>query len=452
MTFLKHAWLACLPVILVSSVAVAQTDVKPPEGAPQPTVPPAPEKVDVTAKWSTSVYGFVEVDFMHDSTQSLTDGMNNTVLLRPDVPGGRRGQTQGTIRNSRFGFSISAPAFHGIVASGLLEGDFFGNQPSHVSEASFFTSPTFRLRHAYLKLASEWVDLLAGQTYTVFGGGAQFFPATDAFLPIPVQSFARTPQLRLSHAFGLGPIAVEPIAAVFRPPQGSAETPDLQGAVQLSIPGWKGIHTPGSANTTIDAAAINVSGVRRSFRLSFADTPTVQRKVDGSGFAVAAFVPIIPAEHAQDRANAFTVTGMYLKGYGIADLLGGLTANAQNPGTFDLVTPIDDGLVTYDAWGKLHTIEWQAYTVGGQYYLPPTGNVFVTANYTQAKSTNIDRWAEYTALPLMVKEVRYFDANVFADVTPSTRLALSYQSVQQTFADGVKSTDDRFELSGFLFF
>ena len=55
-----------------------------------------------------------------------------------------------------------------------------------------------------------------------------------------------------------------------------------------------------------------------------------------------------------------------------------------------LYTPdIDNGIVTFDNSGVLHTIDWQTFMVGLQYYLPPTGRVIVSANYTQAYSQNM---------------------------------------------------------------
>jgi hypothetical protein len=45
----------------------------------------------------------------------------------------------------------------------------------------------------------------------------------------------------------------------------------------------------------------------------------------------------------------------------------------------------------------------------------------------------------------------YADGNVFFDVTPSTRVGLSYQHVAQVLADGFDVHNDRFETT-FLYF
>ncbi len=95
--------------------------------------------------------------------------------------------------------------------------DFLGNQPQSsptvvapstgvptVSEGSYFTSPTFRIRHAALKLATPIVDILAGQYWSLFGWQSMFHPNTVEIQGVPGQIYARTPQIRLSHLFDAG--------------------------------------------------------------------------------------------------------------------------------------------------------------------------------------------------------------------------------------------------------
>ena len=81
-----------------------------------------------------------------------------------------------------------------------IEVDFMGNQPA-VTEASFVNNGTFRLRAATAKLETDYVDVLAGQSYFLFGHGPFFFPMSIWFFGMPNQVFGRTQQFRVSHTF-----------------------------------------------------------------------------------------------------------------------------------------------------------------------------------------------------------------------------------------------------------
>ena len=118
-------------------------------------------------RWALTLYGFVEADYIVDSTRSYDDAIGSALVARSDTYAGTVGRTQFSVRNSRLGLLFAAPSLAGIDASALLEADFFGDQPRHpasagTSERSFFDSPALRLRHAYLQLKNDYVDVLAG--------------------------------------------------------------------------------------------------------------------------------------------------------------------------------------------------------------------------------------------------------------------------------------------------
>ena len=83
-------------------------------------------------EWQTRIYGFGELDFMHDSTQAFGDLGGPAPARR--IPksydyAGSRGQLFATARNSRLGVLVNAPDFAAIRPTFTLEGDFMGNQP-----------------------------------------------------------------------------------------------------------------------------------------------------------------------------------------------------------------------------------------------------------------------------------------------------------------------------------
>jgi predicted porin len=417
--------------------------------------------------WKLQIYGFAEADFMHDSTQSFGDGLNSNVVARPGTLAAKNGRTQFTVRNSRLGFEIKAPATDGIKASGKLEMDFFGYDPSPanptMSEAGFFQNSTFRIRHAYVKLESDYVDLLAGQMYHLFAWQNSFFICTAAFLGVPNEVFGRTPQFRLSHTFKTDDVNFELAAGAFRPVQRDSEYPDGEAGMRIMFNKWKGISTPGSGGTAASPAAIGVSGLTRQFKVvELSHTPAAYNKVPGWAVVAQAFLPIIPVKNSDDRANAFTLIGEFTVGTGYADQFTGLTGGAAFPATLPIpagspagtvaqtfTANVDNGLVAYDPSGVLKTINWRTLVVGAQYYLPP-GRTILAANYTQGNSTNMG-----TVLPTTtgaIKKSQYLDGTIFYDTTPSSRLGISYQYSKQQFVDNNYGHNHRAEALALYFF
>jgi hypothetical protein len=488
---------SCAGPLLFAVVAAGQTLPAAVEPPPFTAVEPPPQPAPMFGRWRAAVFGAIELDAMRDSTQSFSDIPNNNPLLRSDgslpaylplgtmLPAGPTyGSThprfQSTARNTRFGVRVSPPEFGGVQATGVLDLDFIGNQPGappQTSEASFFTSPTPRMRQGYLKLETERFEVLLGQSYGLFGWQPLFFPGTDSFLGIPNELFGRTPQLRVMATLRSSPVNLQIAVAALRPPQRDGGLPDLQAGVRLVVNDWRGAHGAGSAQASVDSASIGVSGVVRRFRVAAfsnnAGDPTTATEVaEASGYGVSldGLIPLIPAKSVADKSNALTLTGSFVNGAGIADLFtGGLTGGVHfplpegpgGPNTGTYVSNIDPGIVQYTLvdtpdgqQGVLRLIKWQAYIAGLQYFLPPAGRFVLTANYSTSKSSNIAQPVDQGGDPSRTfwKAV-YYDANLFADVTPAIRLALSYQHIGQTFvASNGKEKNDRFELSGILFF
>jgi hypothetical protein len=431
----------------VPAPAIPAPGVNPPSGSwfdrPPLTLGVGPEG----NRWSITFYGFVEADYITDTTRSYNDAIGNDLVARSDTYDGTVGRTQFSMRNTRLGFSLQAPAYGRLHPSALIEGDFFGHQtaPPTGSENSYFDSPLFRIRHAYLKLEGGFVDLLAGQTYDVFGWQNYFFPASVEFLGLPNMVFSRNTQFRLSRSFGAdGPVTVDVAASANRPAQRDAVLPDFEGGLRLSVNGWKGITTPGNVRTVAAPLSIGVSGIARQFKLDAFAPPPTQRSnsVRGWGVSIDALVPVIPASDGNDRKNRLTLTGSYVIGTGIADLLttgGGaqfpmLSNPAQQSPPPVYAADIDPGLVTFDTQtGIAHTIDWYAYKAGLQYYLPILeGRMLFAANYTYSHSNNMHllypcAGAEIELLGTIADTSAYADGNLFFDATPSIRFGLSGQ-------------------------
>jgi len=186
--------------------------------------------------------------------------------------------------------------------------------------------------------------------------------------------------------------------------------------------------------------------------VEFAAAPADSNSKTGYGIAAGAMLPVIPAKSLDDAANALTLTGTFFTGSGIADLVS-VAPNVPYPalpmganGMVPAFTPdIDPGIVTYDINGNLQTINWTGFMVGAQYYLPPSGNMQLSVNYTQGQANQLTAekgWAMFTSF---YRKSRYIDANFFIDIAPPFRVGFMYQNSMQTYADDQEVTNHRFE-------
>lgn len=449
----------------------------------------------VVGKWSTTFYGFLEADSIYDTTQSFGDVAGNAQVARPSpwpLPppaiqnnyAGENGRMQMSVRNSRFGFRLRAPETRGVRASGVLEIDFLGSQAPiaytsdtayRQSEGSFFTSPTLRARHAYLKLETPIVDVLLGQTWALFGWQPYFQPNTVEIQGVPGELYARTPQIRISKSIKTSAVGIDLALALDRPAARDSMVPIAEAGARLTIEKWRGMKTNGATATQILPAAIGVSVDGRQYVLpEFQPIPKANVNRTSGALAVDAFVPVIPANETK-RGNSLSLTGEFATGSGFADLYTGLTGGMQMPhvpNTTGLNPPpvypqnIDDGLVVYDLSGQLHPIRWTSLLVGIEYYLPGLeGRSWISANYSHMESPNSHFYARppSTTLPdpqsayfVPAEQVRdsldWFDVNVFADVVPSVRLGLEYASFRDRYVDGIRAVDHRVQFSGFFLF
>lgn len=420
---------------------------------PAPTTPPSPPpKPPVTSKWDAELYGFVEADTLVDSTQSFSELAGGTVIARPGTYPGDHGRITFTIRNSRLGFRIKAPEYHGVKVSGMAEMDFLGNQPPNSSELATFTFPTFRVRHFMVKVETPYITLLAGQYWQLFGWQTYGHPDTVAIQGVPGQIYSRTPQIRLSHIFKTAPLDIELAGAVARAPQRDSMVPDGQAGIRLAINPLRGVQTVGTGPTNVVPAFIGVSGTMRYFAVpEFSAMPKESSTTYGWGVAVDTAIPIIPAK--ERKAGALTFTGSFAHGTGIADYYVMQNGGVSNPplvGSTAAYNPdIDNGLVIYDKGGQLTTVDWQSFMVGLQFYLPPQGRLWVSSNYSQMNSDNSQSLGNANQV---YTQSRWADANLFWEATPAVRFGIEYQWFQQEYADGIVATNHRGWFSSLLLF
>jgi hypothetical protein len=442
--------------------------------APAPGEPSPPSSTELTTsvagrpppsdRWRIAPYGFVELDAIHDSTQSFTEASLNAIIQPRGTYLGDNGRTQFTAKNSRVGLMIDAPDFHGIQTSGKLNVDFFGAQPSELTENDFHVVGTMRLRHAFIRLGTPVVDLLVGQHPTLLGwGGAGFYPGTVAFLGVVGQIYHHDAQLRLSKILGGETLGLEIAAAAVRPAQRDAEMPDVEAGVRLFTDRWAGRTIQGNDRPEIIPLSVGLSGLYRRFAVpEYLELPRRALVTNGWGVAANALIPVIPASDPDDHTNCLTLTGEFSMGTGIADRYSFLTGGARFPALPNpkgLAIPpfyrpnADNGLVTFDADETLQTIDWRAFVVGVQYYLPVQAvRLWVTGLYANLMSSNL---AELTPLPNhgnIYTRSQYLDGSLFVGITPNVHFGFSVQVTEQTIGNGPRPRNIRAHLASNLFF
>jgi len=466
------------------------------------------------SKWIAQLYGFAEFDSINDSTRSYTEAVGGGLIARDNTWAGQHSRLQFTARNSRIGFKVTGPTLDAIKPSAVIEVDFMANPGNYsgassgsssaggtaaaaappiasstsLSEASFYNNGVFRVRQAYVKLEDDVISVLAGQAPNVVAFQPYFFPASNEFFGVPGQAFGRTTQFRLWHTFKTDPINVDFVVAAMRPPQRDATLPGGEGGLMFKVNHWKALHTIGPGTTAADGAAIGVSGAVRKFSLdNFAPKPTGQVNDTGWMVSLDALLPIIPVANSDDRANALTLTGSFTTGSGDGDILNGMTSGIGNAALPNPLVPVnamtgmcpagtvasatamgmctttpapayspnmDGGDVVFTRDGTLHTIDWRTFTVGAQYYLPPSGRLFVSVMYSQGDAGNVASLATGTgtANTNYITKTQYMDATLLFDITPNVRTTLGEQYTVQTYGDGQTPKNLRTFFGAYFFF
>jgi hypothetical protein len=442
--------------------ANAQTDEAPPPQAGEPAPGQAGPRIEGDS-WKMRWYGFVELDAIHDSTQSNFEASLNTPVMPRGTYFGDNGRTQFTAKNSRIGLIVEAPSYRSIEASGHINFDFFGLQPTEATENDFYNVGTMRLRHAFLRLRTPVVDFLAGQHPTLFGwGGAGFYPGTVAFLGTVGQVYHHDPQLRLSKTFG-ETFQVETAIAAVRPGQRDAEVPDIEGGIRIAHNGWRGRTIQGNDRPELIPLSLGVSGIWRHFAVAeYREFPRQPKKITGSGIAVNAFLPILPARNEADFRNCLTVTAEFSIGSGVADRYSFLTGGGKFPALPNpkglLIPPLylpnaDSGLVTWDPEENLKTIDWQGLVLGAQYYLPvPFVRAWVTGLFARLESKNLKALTPQANHGGIYTKAQYMDGSLFVGVTPEMHIGLSFQVTDQTRGNGSNPRNTRVHVATNLFF
>jgi hypothetical protein len=357
-----------------------------------------------------------------------------------------------------------------IRTSAMLEMDFLGTQlpvgnsgqAYQGTEGAFFTNPTLRVRHANLKVETPVVDILAGQYWQLFGWQSAYQPNTVEIQGVPGELYARTPQVRISKTIKAHPVTIELAVAAMRPVERDAGTPDGEAGLRVAFDSWTGVQTVGATGSQIAPLSVAVTGLLRHVAVdNYSQTPTYTNSLSMGALAVDGFVPIIPGS-LEHKGNTLSLTGEFATGSGFADMYTSTTGGAGFPAfaaaagspagtaSTSFAADIDNGIVSYDGNGTLHSIDWQSYMLGAQYYLPGLdGTMWISGNYSHMFSDNMHLYGTATKLTSVYD---WFDVNLFVDPTPSVRVGAEYANFNTQYVDGAHAINHRAQLSGFFIF
>ena len=342
-----------------------------------------------------------------------------------------------------------------IHTTGQIEVDFFGAQPTDATEATVFTTPALRLRLFYVRLETPAVDVAGRPVPRPVRVGRPGLLPEQRRLPrrSPARSITATRRSALSK---IDPASRRCPGRHRRrrraPGAAGRRVPDMQGGLKLAWNRWRGVGAQGFGQPDMPAAGDRRVGHLAPFRGRRvpARTRASPRSRFGWGLAVNAFVPGHPgAQRRSTAGNALSLTArVHRPARGIvgpvhrADGRRAVPVAAEPGGTCTpppLYRPnIDSGMVTFDADGNLKTIDWRAFVIGLQYYLPVGDGPRLGRRRTTRSSSR------RTSSALTPENSRggvffwqeYFDANACSStLTPAVQLGLSYQQTHQFFGD-----------------
>lgn len=472
---MKSTYRRVVSLLAVACVAVLSSAVRADEGV---TVTNSKIK-DLNLR----IYGFIETDAITDTTEGFNEEMdNNLVPMRTAVsasgknllqggnatnPAGQNYRSQGSIRNSRLGFDVSAPkTAGGLATEAVFEMDFLGNQGINTtpggavgqqSEANFFNNPTVRIRHAYINLTyDDTLNAKLGQYWSLLGWQPYYFPGENAVLGDTALLYRRFVQARVTDTMPIMDQAtLEAAADVAKPAEMNSAAPEMHAGLRLASTHYKAASISGAGTSMIGLSA----GV------SAAEIPTATSlgHANGMAYAVDVAVPIIPSIDGKDRGNNLIAMGEFMQGSGV----GGLELAGASMGVAQVTTAacplcgtaMDSGIAGVNLGGNPELITLRSFRYHLQYVLPG-GNWAVSSGYAQLQGLNLNHFAEFgapaqiAAAAAISPKQQYGYVSVFWDALGWLRFAGEVNTTLDTYNDPNNryAENKRCQLTAFFIF
>lgn len=421
--------------------------------------------------WKLQMSGFVEADFISDSTRSFREMIGNGAVMMSNNANGANGRFQTSIRNSRLNFIVNAPLINDWKSKAVFEFDLLGFDPNisataNNTEGGFYNSPTYRARHAYFKFEKDGWEILTGQTWELFGWQSYYFIPSVSIAPLPALTYARTMQAKGVKNWDLGLGTLSSALAIVRPPQSDAGVPDFQAGLRFAFCcRGSGYMMGGGAPRKVEPMSIALSGTLRTINVASNDGITTDTtSYTGSAFAANIFIPILAATD-KNLSNTLSLTASFTQGSGYGDqfanFTGGSMSNLQASnnvnGRTTTLPSLDGGIGDYDANNNFNLVQITSYNVNLQYHFPNEMPDWVSAGLGVLSSDNMDSLVASNGLTsgknTPYDRERVYFANYFHEFSPQIRLAAEYDYIDTEYGNGgVVAKNIRYQLSGFFLF
>ncbi len=456
-----------------------------------PDAPP-PGYSTMMGKWTTTLYGFVQFDTVYDSSNSFNNWpFNAGAASAGTVQGGGDNALGSTIdhnawafdvNNSRIGFALSSPVYHGYKLRALLEMDFLANPGetqyggaaagSAGSGLGYFTNPIFRIRHFFMDITTPSAgNFLFGQYWSLFGWQPYNIYSSVQIAPAPGTLYGRFPQARWYKIFhATDSIKIEPAISVQLPPIQSVGLPAFVEGVKIADSDWMGESMIGDTGKGQFPLALGFSAIQTDYSgYDTVGTATAGYSSWTSAEAVDLWLPIIPVKDGKP-GNNLTLTAEYTwgqgDGYQFPNLNWGMGGSALS-GTSPVagVGPTGEGVLNGTVFMPL---DIQTYNVVLQYYFPDDAHTSISLGFAVDNASNLTAIYNmpgggnslggagsanglYKYLSPWNRNTYSF-ANVWHDFTPAVRAGLEYGQYDTLYTNGMAALDNRVMMSWFYFF
>ncbi|MHB1606908.1 MAG: hypothetical protein ACYCTV_11060 [Leptospirales bacterium] len=465
-----------------------------------PDAPP-PGYSTLVSRWLIMLYGFIELDAIHDSTNSFNNwpfnsGAANSQTVEtnalPPTTNPSLGQTVDhpafgfDANNSRLGFAISSPRFNQFKVRGILEMDFL-NTPGECqyggafpcgnnSGPGLFQFPVPRIRLAFMDISTKhWGNLLVGQYWSLFGWRPYYMYNSLQIVSGPGSPTAWFPQIRYYRIFHFSHGNKSEVAAsVMMPPSESTGVPVSIEGVKWANTDWMGEDTLGNSGKGPSPLSIGLTDVQTIYSGSFIPSTGGQAQPFykfTSAYSIDLLLPIIPI-HDGSPGNNLSLAAEYTYGQGDAWLFPNLTfglgsyAGTAGPTGVPIggLIPPGNGILMGNAFAPLGL---QTFYLNLQYYFPDQAKTWISTGFSADIGTNLQSLAN-TIGPTklggavssngLYKYVAPWTRNTFTffdvdhDLTPAVRVALEYGVYNTLYTTGINASDQRIMMSWFYFF
>ena len=404
--------------------------------------------------------GYGELDFITDSTRSYVDAISNKPAAAVGSANAAGGRTVMNAKRSRLGFKTKYKG-EDVTHSAKIEIDFSGKN-ADTAEDAVYADPIPRLRHFYITTKWKSIEVLLGQTSSLFTK----VNSDVRVLPSPGKLVDRDPMIQVKTDVGVtDALNFTPAISVLKPVQRDSMVPSLDLSFKLSLKTMKA-YSAGPNDSKNEASDANITLVTRFNEFRYATDQGLDKFSSkmGSAVGVGVLLPILSSSDEKEFGNTLSVSGRYVtgKGYGEAfpsfdgnmKALAGtaVTNGAKVPTTIlPAGTTLDAGEIGLSTEKGIELIQLSSIYAHVQYYLPESWKTALTFGYSDLRSNNTYRMnLNQSAVPFS-KHSQLF-AQAAHDFTDQLRGAIELSHVRTDYTDGNGGNNNRIHLSAYYFF